>query len=112
MFRVFTQQKENRHFLVNDNGDAKITKFAVLPATGRQGTTFQIDFSFVSLNGTGTGELVVDIHTPDHIPLGAGFLLEAQKAGTYNERISVKAEPDPQCDPTQGMHFSWQISSF
>ena len=91
--------------LVNDNGDAKITKFAILPATGRQGTTFSIDFTFVSLNGTGTGELVVEIHTPDRIPLGAGFLLEAQKPGTYNERISVKAEPDPQCDPTQRMQI-------
>jgi len=41
----------------------------------------------VSQNGTGTGELVVDIHTPDHIPLGAGFILEAQKPGTYSQRI-------------------------
>ncbi|CAF0876125.1 unnamed protein product [Adineta ricciae] len=92
---------------INDNGDAKLTKFAILPATGRQGTTFSIDFTFVSLNGTGTGELVVEIHTPDHIPLGAGFLLEAQKPGTYNERISVKAEPDPQCDPTQEPCEQW-----
>ncbi|UJR10515.1 hypothetical protein I4U23_014718 [Adineta vaga] len=92
---------------INDHGDAKITKFSVLPATGRQGTTFSIDFTFVSLNGTGTGELVVDIHTPDHIPLGAGFLLEAQKAGTYSERITVKAQPDPQCDPTQEECEQW-----
>lgn len=54
------------------------------------------------MNGTGTGELVIDIHTPDRIPLGSGFLAEAKKAGTYEERITVKAEPDPQCDPTQG----------
>ncbi|CAF1020393.1 unnamed protein product [Adineta steineri] len=92
---------------INDHGDAKITKFAVLPASGRQGTTFSIDFTFVSLNGTGTGEIVVDIHTPDRIPLGAGFLLEAQKPGTYNERITVKAEPDPQCDPTQEECEQW-----
>ena len=56
------------------------------------------------MNGTGTGELVIDIHTPDHIPLGSGFLMEAKKAGTYNERITVKAEPDPECDPTQGIN--------
>jgi hypothetical protein len=92
---------------VNDHGDAKISKFSVLPATGRKGTTFAIDFTYVSMNGTGTGELVVDIHTPDHIPLGAGFLLEAQKPGTYNERITVKAEPDPQCDPTQQPCEEW-----
>jgi len=92
---------------VNDHGDAHISQFAILPATGRQGQTFSIDFTYVSLNGTGTGEMIVDIHCPDHIPLGAGFLLEAKKAGTYSERISVKAEPDPECDPTQGPCEQW-----
>ncbi|CAF0722424.1 unnamed protein product [Rotaria sordida] len=92
---------------VNDHGDAKITKFTILPPTGRQGQTFTIDFTFVSVNGTGTGELTIDIRTPDHIPLGTGFLLQAQKPGTYNERITVKAEPDPQCDPTQQPCEQW-----
>jgi len=92
---------------VNDHGDAKITQFSILPASGPQGTTFAIDFTYVSLNGTGTGEIVVDIHTPDRIPLGAGFLLEAKKAGTYQERITVKAEPDPSCDPTQEPCEQW-----
>lgn len=101
-------------YLVNDNGDAKITKFSVLPASGPQGTTFAIDFTYVSINGTGTGELDVDIHCPDRIPLGAGFLLEAKKGGTYNERITIKAEPDPQCDPTQGkiINIIFNISMF
>jgi len=92
---------------VNDHGDAKITKFSILPASGPQGTTFSIDLTYVSLNGTGTGELVIDIHTPDRIPLGSGFLAEAKKAGTYEERITVKAEPDPQCDPTQEPCEEW-----
>ncbi len=88
--------------IVNDNGDAKITTFSVLPATGRRGTTFAIAFTYVSLNGTGTGELDIDLRCPDRIPLGTSFLLEAKKAGTYTEKITVKAEPDPRCDPTQG----------
>ena len=88
-------------FAVKDDGDAKFNKFTISPATGRQGTTFAIDFSYVSVNGTGTGELVIEIQTPDRIPLGDGFLIQAQKPGTYSERLSVKAEPDPQCDPTQ-----------
>jgi len=92
---------------INDHGDCKITTFSIIPAAGPKGTTFAIDFSFVTMNGTGTGEIVVDIHTPDHIPLGAGFLLEARKPGTYNERITVKAEPDPQCDPTQQPCEQW-----
>jgi hypothetical protein len=87
---------------VNDNGDAKITKFTITPPTGKKGTTFVVDFTFVSMNGTGTGEIAIDIHAPDRMPLGDSFLWEAKKAGTYTERISVKAEPDPRCDPTQG----------
>ncbi len=92
-------------FLVNDHGNANITVFSILPAAGRRGTTFSIDLTFVSINGTGTGELDIEIRTPDRIPLGAAFLLEAKKPGTYSERITVKAEPDPQCDPTQGKIF-------
>jgi len=92
---------------VKDDGDAKITTFSILPATGRKGTTFSIDFTYVSMNGTGTGEIAIGIHTPDRIPLGADFLMESKKPGTYSERITVKAEPDPQCDPTQQPCEEW-----
>ncbi|CAF3725569.1 unnamed protein product [Rotaria sp. Silwood1] len=68
---------------INDHGDAKITKFSILPASGPKGTTFAIDLTYVSINGTGTGELDIDIRTPDHFPLGASFLVEAKKPGTY-----------------------------
>jgi hypothetical protein len=88
--------------IVNDNGNANITVFSIVPASGPRGTTFSIDFTYVSTNGTGTGEIVVAIHCPDRIPLEGAFLLEAKKPGTYSERITVKAEPDPRCDPTQG----------
>jgi hypothetical protein len=92
---------------VNDHGDCNVTQFSILPATGRQGTTFAIDFTYVTVNGTGTGEIDVDIHTPDRIPLGAAFLWQTQKPGTYSERITVKAEPDPSCDPTQEPCEQW-----
>jgi len=92
---------------VNDHGDANITIFSVLPASGRKGTTFSIDFTYVTVNGTGTGEFSIGIHTPDRIPLGADFLWEPKKPGTYTERITVKAEPDPQCDPTQEPCEEW-----
>jgi hypothetical protein len=92
---------------VNDDGNANITVFSILPQSGPKGTTFAIEVTYVSVNGTGTGEISVDIHTPDRIPLGADFLLEAKKPGTYSERITVKAEPDPQCDPTQEPCEEW-----
>jgi len=99
---------ELAHFCpVNDNGNANITVFSIVPASGPRGTTFSIDFTYVSLNGTGTGEMVVTIHCPDRIPLEGAFLLEAKKPGTYSERITVKAEPDPRCDPTQEPCEQW-----
>jgi hypothetical protein len=92
---------------VNDHGDANITVFSILPTSGPKGTTFAIEVTYVSLNGTGTGELDIEIRCPDRIPLGAGFLLEAKKPGTYSEKITVKAEPDPRCDPTQEPCEEW-----
>jgi len=92
---------------IKDNGDAKITTSSILPKSGPKGTTFAIDLTYVSVNGTGTGELDVDIHCPDRIPLGGSFLLQAKKPGTYSERITIKAEPDPQCDPTQEPCEEW-----
>lgn len=83
-----------------------MTQFSILPKSGPQGTTFSIDVTYVTINGTGTGEIVVEINTPDKIPLGAAFLLEEKKPGTYSERITVKAEPDPSCDPTQRKFLS------
>jgi len=92
---------------INDHGDAKFKTFGITPPTGRKGTTFNVDFTYQTVNGTGTGELEIDIHCPDKIPLGTAFLLEAKKAGTYGERISIKAQPDPQCDPTQEPCEQW-----
>jgi hypothetical protein len=66
------------------------------------GTKFAIDFVYVSKNGTGTGEIIITIKTVDKVPLSSGFLLEAQKPGTYGERISLDTTPDPECDPSQG----------
>jgi hypothetical protein len=57
------------------------------------------------LNGTGTGELVLMIQTVDKIPLNAGLLMEAQKPGTYGERITIDTTADPDCDPTTSKDF-------
>ena len=57
---------------------------------------------YVSKNGTGTGEMIIMIQTVDKIPLSSGFFLEAQKPGTYGERLVIDTTPDPDCDPTQG----------
>lgn len=86
---------------INDSGDAKITDLKVNPVQGPQGTEFAVDVEYVSVNGTGTGELYIGVKTIDGIPLEDSFLIVAQPAGKYSTRITVKAEPDPDCDPTQ-----------
>ncbi|XP_066281985.1 countin-3-like [Branchiostoma lanceolatum] len=96
---------------IKDDGDAKITSLGVNPMSGPQGT-FIIDVEYESKNGTGTGELVVDIDTVDGIPLGQGFITEAQEAGKYGQKISLKAEPNPDCDPTQGPCESFQPGNY
>lgn len=59
------------------------------------------------MNGTGTGEYSVLIKTVDGIPLSEGDLKEPQPPGKYNIGWSVKAAPDPNCDPTQGPCEAW-----
>lgn len=53
------------------------------------------------MNGTGTGEIIINVDTVDKIPLSDGFLLEARKAGSFGEKITIDATPDPDCDPVQ-----------
>jgi hypothetical protein len=91
--------------IVNDNGDAKFKSFTVLPSRAQTGSTIALDIVYVSTNGTGTGEMVIMIKTVDKVPLTSGFLLEAQKPGTYGERLTVDTTPDPECDPTRGKEY-------
>lgn len=92
---------------IKDDGDATIVSFTISPRSGPQGTTFQADVSFVSLNGTGTGELAIGIRTVDGIDVGDSFLIESLPPGKYEEQISIQAEPDPDCDPTQEQCEQW-----
>jgi len=96
---------------VNDHGDAKITTLMVAPQRGPQGT-FTIDLEYVSKNGTSTGELFIDIKTPDRIPLEDGFIMENSPAGKYGEKISLQAKPNPDCDPSAGPCESWQPGTY
>ncbi|XP_021378016.1 countin-1-like isoform X1 [Mizuhopecten yessoensis] len=91
---------------INDNGDAKITTFSVSPSSGPQGT-FRIDFGYTSMNGTGTGEIVLEVMTVDGIPVESGFIHELAQAGNYTSSFSLKAQPDPNCDPSQGPCEQW-----
>ena len=51
--------------------------------------------------------LIEGIQTIDGLDLGDAFLIESQPPGSYEERISIKAEPDPDCDPSQDECEQW-----
>lgn len=91
---------------IKDNGDASITSLQVAPPTGPQGT-FIVDMRYTSINGTGTGEIGIEIDTVDNLPLGDSFLNLPQNPGKYDFQVKINAQPDPDCDPTQGPCEQW-----
>jgi hypothetical protein len=92
---------------INDNADARVIGFSSVPAKGPRGTTFMLELEYVSVNGTSTGQLGIDIQTVDGLPLGQGFFMEAKPAGTYNLTLSLEAKVDPSCDPMQQPCEEW-----
>jgi len=93
---------------INDNGDATITGLSVDPTSGPQGPR-TISFTLNSKNGTGTGELILAVETVDGIPVEDGVLVKAQNATAFPapQAFKLKAEVDPDCDPTQGPCEMW-----
>lgn len=89
-------------FSVNDNGDATFKEYTILPPRAPIGTKFAIDFAHESENGTGTGELYIEIDCVNKIKLYSRLLNEALKPGTYGARLALDATPDPDCDPSEG----------
>ncbi len=63
--------------------------------------------SYKTINGTGTGEISLNIETQDLIPIGQSELFIPQNPGTYNVTWNASAKPDPNCDPTQGPCEMW-----
>ena len=90
-----------------DGGDAELVNVTVTPREGPQGTQFRVNVKFATVNGTGIGETMIDVHTVDKLPIGGSQMTTAQKPGTYAFAWNVKAQPDPNCDPTQGFCEKW-----
>jgi len=96
---------------INDNGDAKFTKFSVTPTSGHSGTEFVIDCSFTTKNGTGTGMLRLGITDPKNESTVNDFLLEGKKPGTYPERIGFKTLYR-NCDLSTGLCDAWPTGQY
>ena len=76
------------------------------------GSRFEISMAFKTMNGTGTGEIRLEIHTQDGIPLGQSQLSEPIDPGTYHVKWDADASPDPNCDPTQGPCEMWLTGNY
>ena len=83
-----------------------------MPKTAPQGTTFIIDCSFTTVNGTGTSMLRLDITDPTNQTSSNDFLIEAKKNGTYAERIGLKTLYALNCDPSKGKFFDLIVNPF
>jgi hypothetical protein len=92
---------------IDDNGDAHIVSFKVIPDDVVHGSMFNIELLFDTEKGTGTGEIDLLIDTADGIPLQHNELSEPLAPGAYNITWSVEAKPDPNCDPTQDICEQW-----
>ncbi len=67
---------------------------------------------FQTVNGTGTGEIDLEIITADGVPLGQNSILLPQAAGSYDAKYTVSAKPDPNCDPSQGPCEMWIAGNY
>lgn len=63
--------------------------------------------TYKTINGTGTGEIALEIRTADGIPISDSHLTTPQDPGTYSVSWKAKAEPDSNCDPSQGPCEMW-----
>ncbi|UJR10514.1 hypothetical protein I4U23_014717 [Adineta vaga] len=97
---------------INDHGDAKFTNFGVYPNTGPQGTTFIIDCSFKSLNGTGTSMLRLEIVDSHNETSSNDFLVESKKPGNYPEKIGLKTLTAWNCDPSKGLCDDFPVGTY
>ena len=98
-------------FLVKDDGDAKFTNFGVTPKSGPEGTTFIIDLSFKTVNGTGTGTFTFDITDPKNETTGDLYWFEEKKPGSYVEKIQFETFTIPHCDPSEGRQSSSYVQT-
>jgi len=97
---------------IKDDGDAKFTNFGVYPNTAPQGTTFLLDLSFMTVNGTGTGTFTFNIVDPKNQSSGDLYWFEEKKPGTYPEKLEFKTYSLSDCDPSKGLCDAWPVGTY
>ncbi|CAF1186160.1 unnamed protein product [Didymodactylos carnosus] len=97
---------------INDHGDAKFTNFGITPKSAPDGSKFVIDCSFISINGTGTGTINIEIVDPKNRSSGNLFWFEARKPGIYPEKIGLQTLFEFDCDPTKEVCDNWPLGTY
>ena len=88
---------------ISDNAKANITSVTVSPASGAQGTTFNINIRYQITSTIATGEMSLLIAPPDAMPFGDGALIIEATPGMYAGSFQLQAQPSEQepFDPGQ-----------
>jgi len=97
---------------IKDDGDAKFTNFGVSPKIGPEGTTFIIDLSFKTVNGTGTGTFTFNIIDPKNQSSGDLYWFEERKPGTYTEKLAFKTYSLSDCDSSKGSCEAFPLGTY
>jgi hypothetical protein len=89
-----------------NNARATITSVNTVPASGRQGTEFDVTIAYTVHNTTGTGELDLDILPPQGFPLGGGNLIVDQVPAKYTMSFKFKTQPTQEQPFAPGMYIA------
>jgi hypothetical protein len=67
------------------------------------------DCSFISINGTGTGTINVEIIDPKNRSSANLYWFVARKPGTYPEKLGFQTLFKINCDPTIGKNYLYVL---
>ena len=92
-----------------ENGDAYITSIIFKPNIVKIGSVFIADVYYISLNGTGTAELALNIKTPDNKQIDYSYLIQPHYPGIYEEILDLETKSDQKCNDcvqwSKGIHI-------
>jgi hypothetical protein len=81
---------------IDDNAAATINSVTSNPASGPQGTTFEIDMVFTVINQTGPGFIEISVNPPDAEPFGDAQFTMGIAPGQYGAKFNLQAQPSEQ----------------
>ncbi|XP_041354572.1 countin-3-like [Gigantopelta aegis] len=92
---------------VFDGGDAHITELTISPVSGPRGKR-EIDFTYMTKNGTGTGQIDIQVITVDKFPVDSRLFNKAGDPGNYSFKfiLDTTGDCDPPCEEWQKGNYT------